>query len=113
MHELSLCENILQTLESCARTQAFQRVKTVYLEVGALAAVDPDSLRFSFDAVTRSTLAEAARLEIIDVAGAGWCAACHTTSTVRQFFDACPSCGHYPLQITAGDGLKIKQLEVE
>lgn len=113
MHELSLCENILQTLESCARTQAFNRVKTVYLEVGALAAVDAESLRFSFDAVTRSTLADAARLEIIHVAAAGWCESCQTTSDIRQFFDACSACGHYPLRITAGDGLKIRQLEVE
>lgn len=113
MHELSLCESILQTLEACARTQAFHRVKTVYLEVGALAAVDPDALRFSFDAVTRTTLADAARLEIIDVPGAGWCETCRVTSAVRQLFDACPRCGDYPLQIITGDGLKIKQLEVE
>ena len=36
MHELSLCEGILQFLEDQASEQDYARVKTVWLEIGAV-----------------------------------------------------------------------------
>ena len=39
MHEMSLCEGILQTLEQQAKVQDYQKVRTVWLEIGALAGV--------------------------------------------------------------------------
>ena len=34
MHEMSICEGILQVLEKEAGRQGFQRVKGVWLEIG-------------------------------------------------------------------------------
>ncbi|HID46416.1 MAG TPA: hydrogenase maturation nickel metallochaperone HypA, partial [Chromatiaceae bacterium] len=34
MHEMSLCEGVLQILRDHATTQGFTRVKTVWLEIG-------------------------------------------------------------------------------
>ncbi len=34
MHEMSLCEGVLQVLEDNARTQGYRQVKTVWLEIG-------------------------------------------------------------------------------
>ena len=65
MHEMSLCEGILQILDDNAKSQGFERVKTVWLEVGGLSGVDLDALRFCFDAVTRGSLADNAKLEVI------------------------------------------------
>lgn len=113
MHEMSLCEGVLQVLEENARTQGFNRVKTVWLEIGGLAAVEPDAMRFSFDVVTRGSLAENARLEIVDLPAKAWCMQCARTVTVKQRFDECPDCGSYQLQVTAGDELRVKELEVE
>ncbi len=113
MHEMSLCEGVLQVLQDNARSQGYQRVKTVWLEIGGLAGVELDAMRFSFDAVTRGTLAERAKLEIIEVPGEAWCMQCATTVAVQQRFDACPDCGSYQLQVTGGEEMKIKELEVE
>ena len=113
MHEMSLCESVLQILEDSAKTQGFERVKTVWLEIGGLAGVEIGAMRFSFDAVTRGTLADRAKLEIIEVPGAAWCMQCAKTVPVTQRFDACPGCGSYQLQVTGGDEMKIKELEVE
>ena len=113
MHELSLCESILQILESSAASQGFSRVKTVWLEIGGLAGVEQSALRFNFEVVTKGSLAETARLEIIDVPAQAWCMPCGRAVTVEQRFDACPECGSYQLQISGGDELKIKELEVE
>ncbi len=113
MHELSLCEGVLQILEESARRQGFARVKCVRLEIGGLSGVEPEAMRFGFDAVTRGSLAEGAALEIIQVPGQAWCLPCARTVAVQQRFDACPDCGSYQLQVTGGEEMKVKELEVE
>ncbi len=113
MHELSLCEGVLQILEDNARQQGFSRVRKVWLEIGALSGVDPEAMRFSFDAVTRGTLADDAELEIVDTPARAWCLPCGKEVAVAQRFDACPECGSHQLHVTAGDEMKVKELEVE
>lgn len=113
MHELSLCEGIVQSLESAAKTNGYSKVKTVWLEIGHLAGVEKDALKFNFDIVTRNTLAENACLKIIDIPGTAWCLPCAELVSVSQRFDCCPKCESYQLQITGGDEMKIKELEVE
>ncbi len=112
MHEMSLCESVLQILEDNAKSRDFARVKTVWLEIGGLSGVEPEAMRFAFDAVTRGTLADQARLEIIEVPGEAWCMQCCKTVQVKQRFDACPDCGGYQLQVTGGEEMRIKELEV-
>lgn len=113
MHEMSLCEGVLQVLESEAQKQGFSRVKTVWLEIGALSGVEIDAMRFGFDAVTRNSLADGAALEIIQVPGTAWCMQCCKAVNVAQRFDECPECGSYQLQVTDGEQMRIKELEVE
>jgi hydrogenase nickel incorporation protein HypA/HybF len=113
MHEMSLCEGILQVLETEAGKQGFTRVKNVWLEIGDLAGVEIEAMMFSFDAVTRDSLADGAGLNIINVPGTAWCMKCGKSVVVKQRFDECPDCGSYQLQVTGGDEMKIKELEVE
>ena len=112
MHEMSLCESILQVLEDHAQRQGFGRVNAVWLEIGGLSGVEPDAMRFGFEAVMRGTLADHARLEIIEVPGQAWCMQCGKSVPVKQRFDACPHCGSYRLQVTGGEEMRIKELEV-
>jgi len=113
MHEMSLCESVLQILESEAKKQGFSKVKIVWLEIGRLSSVEPEAMLFSFDVVTRNSLAEGATLNIIDIPGNAWCMQCAKNVVVKQRYDECPECGSYQLQVTGGDDMKIKELEVE
>ncbi len=113
MHEMSLCENVLQILEEEADKQGFPRVKQVWLEIGALSHVQPDAMRFSFDAVKQNTLAAEAKLTIIDIPGTAWCMNCAKKVQVEHRYDPCPECGGVQLQVTTGDEMRIKELEVE
>lgn len=113
MHEMSLCEGVLQVLQNEAKTQHFSKVKTVWLEIGDLSSVEPEAMLFSFEAVTRHSLADGATLKIINVPGTAWCMQCSQSVTIKQRYDECPDCGSYQLQVTAGDEMKIKELEVE
>lgn len=113
MHEMSIAEGVIQLLEEQATAQGYSRVRTVWLEIGPLAAVEVQALRFCFEAVTRGSLAEGARLEIVEVPGIAWCLGCSRSVPVRQRYDACPHCGSHHLQITQGDELRVKELEVD
>lgn len=112
MHEMSLAESVLQLIDDAARRDPFQKVSTVWLEIGQLAGVEPDALAFCFDAVTRGTVAEGARLDIITLPGQGWCEPCNQTVPMTEVFDPCPQCGGYPLQVTGGTAMRVKELEV-
>ncbi len=113
MHEMSLCEGILQIIEDHAQTQQFSSVKTVWLEIGALSGIEIEAMRFGFEAVTRNTIANGARLEIIEIPGTAWCMQCEKQVRVARRFDGCSICGDYELQVTGGDEMRIKELEVE
>ncbi|MES9876535.1 MAG: hydrogenase maturation nickel metallochaperone HypA [Candidatus Sedimenticola sp. 6PFRAG1] len=112
MHEMSLCEGILQVLEDNAKEQGYSKVKTVWLEIGELSGVEIEAMRFGFDAVMRNSLADGAKLEIIRLPGQAWCMQCAKNVVVKQRFDECPDCGSYQLQVTGGDEMRIKELEV-
>jgi hydrogenase nickel incorporation protein HypA/HybF len=113
MHEMSLAEGIIQLIEDAARDQGFTRVRAVWLEIGRLSSVEPESLRFSFDVVTRGSLAEGSRLEIVDVPGTAWCLQCSRSVDLPALHEACPHCGGYQVQVTGGTEMRVKELEVE
>jgi hydrogenase nickel incorporation protein HypA/HybF len=100
-------------LQEQAREQGFHQVKTVSLEIGALAGVEPEAMRFGFDVVMCGSLAQGAKLEIVHLPGQAWCMACARGVAIGRRFDACPDCGGYQLQVSGGDELRIKELEVE
>lgn len=113
MHEMSLAESMLQLIEDAAHQQGFTRVKTVWLEIGQLACVEQESLRFGFDVVTCGSIAEQARLEIIETAGQGRCGKCAQNFPLAALYEPCPACGSYDVEVTGGDGMRVKELEVE
>lgn len=113
MHEMSLCESVLQIIEQQAQAQHYQKVKAVWLEIGALSGVEAEAMRFCFEVVMQGSLAEQARLEILEVPGLAWCLPCGQNVAVQQLYDQCPQCGSHQLQVVDGDQMRIKELEVE
>lgn len=113
MHEMSLTESVLQILQDNAKNKGFERVKRVRLEIGELAGVEIEAMRFCFDVVMKGTLADQARLEIIQIPGQAWCGSCGKSVQVSQRFEPCPVCGGFQLQITGGEQMLVKELEVE
>ena len=112
MHEMSLAEGVLQLIEDSARQEEFSKVTTVWLEIGQLAGVEVEAMRFCFDAVTQGSLAEGAKLEIIAIPGTAWCMSCSATVTYSEVYSACPQCGTYQIQVTGGTEMRVKELEV-
>jgi hydrogenase nickel incorporation protein HypA/HybF len=112
MHEMALAMSVLQIVEETARRHDARRVSAVRLEIGGLSHVEADALRFSFDVVTRNSLADGARLEIVITDGKAWCMRCSETVALDRLGDPCPRCGRYQLQVTGGDDMRVKDIEI-
>ena len=113
MHEMALTESIVDILQEEARRRAFARVKLVRLEIGALSHVDPHALAFCFEAVSRDTIADGAELDIISAPGQGWCFDCEKVTPLTERYGACAHCGGRRVQMTGGDEMRVKEMEVE
>ena len=113
MHEMSLAESVREIVEETARANGARRVGAVRLEIGALAQVEADALRFAFDVVMRGSLAQDARLEVVETPGTAWCMRCSDTVAIERRGDPCPRCDSHQLQVTGGDRMRVMDIEIE
>ena len=113
MHEMSLCEGVIQIIEDSAKQQSFEKVTSVYLDVGALSGVEIPALQFCFDVVCRNSIAEGAKLHINEIPAVAWCMWCCESVEIKQRYDSCPKCNKHQLHVTSGDEMKLREMEVE
>lgn len=112
MHEMSLVEGIRRVIEDQARAHDFARVKVLRVEIGRFACVEKPALEFAFDVVMRGSVAEGARLEMIDLAGRAMCYDCVAEVEIAERLSPCPLCGGGRLMPVGGDEMRIKDMEV-
>jgi len=112
MHEMSLAEGVLGVVQDAARAHQPCAVRAVRLEIGALAAVELEALRCAFDVVKRGSVADRALLDIVSVPGSAWCMQCSRSVAIAGRTDPCPECGSWQLQVTGGDQMRVKELEL-
>jgi hydrogenase nickel incorporation protein HypA/HybF len=108
VHELALMDGVVRAV---AERVDGGRVTRVRLEVGRLAAVVPDAMRFCFEVCARGTALEAAALEIEEVPGRARCRSCGAELEVPDPLAFC-ACGGADLELLAGMELRIKEVEV-
>ncbi|WP_028215123.1 hydrogenase maturation nickel metallochaperone HypA [Paraburkholderia mimosarum] len=113
MHELSLAGGVLASVEAAAERERFVSVKMLRLEVGRLAGVEVEALRFALDAIAPGTCFAGARVEIEEPTGSAWCMNCNVSVPLAARGDPCAQCGGYWLQPNGGMGLRIVDLIVD
>lgn len=64
MHEMGVASSVLEALATEMRQHPGKRVSQVGLRIGEFVAVDPDSLRFCFEAIVKGSNLEPLSLEI-------------------------------------------------
>lgn len=113
MHELTLAERAIGIVEAAARQAEARRVTRIRLAIGALAHVDPDSLQYCCEVVSRGTLAEGAQLVIERLPGRAWCEPCNANVVLERIGEPCPLCKGYALTIIDGDQMQVLDVGIE
>ena len=113
MHEVSLCESILDILREEAKKQKAAKVVAVGMKIGEMAGVVEDSLRFAFEVVSKGTLAEGARLDIEHVPLTARCRSCNREFHVVGYAFSCAHCDSPEIEIVSGREMTIEDIDME
>ncbi|MBI3644686.1 MAG: hydrogenase maturation nickel metallochaperone HypA [Acidobacteriales bacterium] len=113
MHEMGIANSILEGVGAEVRRRPGSRPVKVGVRIGELAGVDPDALRFAFEALTLDTPMHGLELDIEFRAPQGRCRECSHEFAIRDFELKCPGCGSTNAECISGDELEFAYLEVE
>lgn len=113
MHELSLARAVLEAARAEMERHPGRRPVGLGLRVGAVAGVDPASLRFCFEVLVEGTEFGAVGLQIESVSRRQRCARCDLSFTVVDYETACPACGSPATECVSGQELELAFLELE
>lgn len=112
MHELTICQTLIQQIVEARESRPFRRVLRVNLAIGSLSCLEPEALRYAFDILSRETFLEGAVLGIDQPPGHAVCETCGAESDVDSRLARCPACGGDHLRISGGDSLRFIDMEV-
>ena len=110
MHELGLCEGILEAVE---RRADGRRVTRVRLRVGTLLRVAEPALDQAFSLVADGTVAEGAAIDLVVVPVRATCAACGHATDADEVPVACETCDSGELEVSGGDELVLESIQLQ
>lgn len=111
MHELSIAQSILDIIQDEANKNSMAQVSVVRLKIGRLTAIEPSSLSFCFDLISKGSLAEGAKLEIESIPITGRCNRCGKEFQLEDPFANCPHCQGLNIAILTGREFFISEIE--
>jgi hydrogenase nickel incorporation protein HypA/HybF len=112
MHELTICENLLDMIDREHQSRHFTRVCQVRLEIGRFSCLDPDALRYAFEIFTRGTILDGAALRIDQPPGQADCLDCGAVVELQTRLSNCLTCGSTRLRANGGDQMRFIDMEV-
>jgi len=113
MHELGIAQSVIDAVQIEAARHPGAKPSKVAVRIGELSAIDPEALRFSFDALIRESELEGLELEIEVCPRRHRCDDCGTEFDVKDFVFACPHCDGTRNQCISGEELELAYLELE
>lgn len=113
MHELSIAQNIVEMIQHHVPKSEWNRVIAVRLKIGAVAGIVPDSLEFSFHAITSETALTHARLLMEKIPFRIRCQACLATTENEYGFAVCSTCESTDVEVLSGTELQVSEIEIE
>jgi hydrogenase nickel incorporation protein HypA/HybF len=112
MHELPVSKEIHNVLAQEAKKHN-ARIKAVKLRVGRISGLEPNSLAFFLEVLTKGTDMEGLKVECEVVDPLLVCNKCHKKFTVDDIIFICPHCGSMDCRTLAGGDLEIVTISLE
>ncbi len=112
MHELSLCQDLLEQVLALAEQHRARAVKRVSVSIGVLSGVEPELLATAFQELQTGTLAESAVLSMATLPVKVWCHACQQSQPTPSNDLRCPKCRGTDTRLEQGDELLLAQVEL-
>ncbi len=114
MHELSIVNSIMNTLEQEFDEAKLDKLQAIYLKVGILANIEPRLLHNAFTAKHHcGTRFHHVQLHIEPTDIKIQCASCNHITTVKNYRFACEKCGRPSKNLIQGEEMLIHKVEFE
>lgn len=108
MHELGLCQAIVDRVEERAGDRPVARVR---VRVGRLHHVHPEAFEQSFSMAAAGGVAAGAVAELVLLPVRAHCGTCGADTEADEHIVACAACGSVDVELTGGDELLLESIE--
>jgi hydrogenase nickel incorporation protein HypA/HybF len=113
MHELAICQALIEQVERIARDNAAERVVAVVVAIGPLAGVEPKLLEHAYPLAAAGTVAQDAQLVIESVDVRVRCRKCKVESPALPNRLLCGACNDWQVDVIAGEEMLLQRVEIE
>ena len=111
MHETSIAQQILNTVEREARRHQLDCIDSIRLRIGKLASVDVDALCFAIECGLQVKEGVKTALHIEQEDAEARCDVCAQCFSLDAVYDSCPNCGSFRHHIQRGTSMALVSIE--
>jgi len=113
MHELSICQALVDQLRDLAARESAHRITRVLLRVGPMSGVVAELLEHAFPIAAAETVADGAAIAIEDAPVRVRCRTCGAETDAEPGSLVCGDCGDFRTDLLTGDELLLVSVELE
>lgn len=113
MHELAICQALMDQVEDIARQRDADHVTSIVVGMGALSGVEPELLKNAYTIASAGTVAEQADLVIEEMPVRVRCSQCGSESDTPVNKLVCQQCGDWRTTVISGDELLLMSVELQ
>ena len=114
MHEYSITCSIIEILERIAEEKKLKKVYQVDFDINDFACIEPDSIRFYYEFLTRdNTILGGARLEFSRINARMVCTDCRHVFELNNLRARCPECNSHDVRFEETDDIRITAVHTE
>ena len=113
MHELSICQSLINQIENIASEHNAQSVSLIVIGMGPLSGVEAQLLKNAYPIASAGTIAANAKLVIEYLPVKVKCNECGYESDVAVNKLTCKHCGNWRTSLVSGDELLLMSVELE
>lgn len=113
MHERSLVAALLEQVVRIAQEQRASRVRSIRLQVGELAGVEPLLVESAFQELKAAPVAPDCVLTVRHVPLTARCRSCVREVILERLQFQCPVCQSTDLDLIDGDTVRLESIEIE
>jgi len=112
VHEISLCQSLIDQVQQIAVTHGALGVGLVTLRIGPLSGVDPSLMQNAYPFAAAGSLAEESKLLIELSPLRVRCEGCGSETEVEPSLLICAVCGSHHTELVSGDEMTLMSVEL-
>ena len=112
MHELAICQALMEQVERIASEEQADQVLTIHLAIGPLSGVEPRLLEQAFYVARAGSIAANAELVTESMPVQVSCSQCGQLSNVLPSRLVCGHCGDWRTRLVSGDEMNLLHIEL-